>query len=634
MNGIRQKSTATKTGSHTDKEMETFDTLEALYSHLEVQAMQYKHPTQIADLFKGIRDKMHAKDLSAEAEVAQHEVEFWHFVLTEGKLKPTFTGTDGSGDPLEFPDLTKFDDKTYEYLVKRLEVSTNPVTKARYANILWNSPKKHTKYAAIAVDAYLVLIPPYEASDKASPKDHFGLDVLHTMKNVYFISKQANYRVEEVRILLKKLVHDFNHDSSSSFALRFQLISLMMKEKFPKEDFHGIPDLCWNLFNTLVSSGNLHGGIDVLELGQKVDSRIGSTTHNWREEIALSYETLMKECEKSDNPAAVTFAQKALENFRLAKKDAKVAELEAKFAQLKTSIKLTEFSTEIDLADHIKSCKSVADEIAEESPDEIMKILMLDKNLLPKHDEVEKAAGENANVAVFQHIVPTVIIDQNGNVVQHFTEEEEKKYYEILQAFNFELQFDKFHLINEIFLAGIRAEKLSTKVFLSFLRANSWFGKTIQRDVPNGKTIRYNWLNLLAPSIHEFFLQLNHGLVNSAIRPNLVLAVDSLTLKLEGLLRDLCRLSGVTTFYMAKDTKGRSVYREKDIHALLYEDKVAELFDKDDLLFLKFLLIEKAGFNLRHRVAHSLMMFDEYGLPQIYLLLLAVLRLGKYDFVK
>ena len=613
--------------------METFDSLDVIYSHLEEQANQYKYPTQIGDLFQRIRDKLHTENLIAEAETAQWEIDFWHFVLTEGKLKPSFTGTDGNGEPFEFPDPKKFDHKTYDYLTKRLENSTNPVTKARYANILWNSPRKHTRYAAAAVDAYLELIPVYEASDKASPKEHMGLDVLHTMKNVYSISKQANYRVEEVRALLKKLIHDFNPDSSSSFALRFQLITLMLKEKFPNEDLQGITTLCWSLFDALVASGNIHGGIAVLELGEKVDSRIGSTTQNWRQKIAILYEKLMEQAEKDDNPASVTFAERALENFKLAKDDAKVAELEEKVTQLKTSIKLTEFSTEIDLTDHIRRCKSIAEKIATEPPHEIVKILMHDKNLLPKYNEVEKLAREHAKLAVFQHFVPTEIVDQSGNVAQHFTEEDEKKYFEILQEFNFELKFDKLQLINEIFLAGIRAEKFSTDVFLSYLRANSWFGKTIQRQVPNGKTVEYNWLNLLAPSIHEFFLQLNYALVNSANKPNLVLAIDSLTLKLEGLFRDLCRFSGVTTFYMTKDTKGRSVSREKDIHGLLYEDKVAELFDKDDLLFLKFLLVEKAGFNLRHKVAHSLMMFQEYGLHQMYLLLLALLRLGKYDFV-
>jgi hypothetical protein len=105
-------------------------------------------------------------------------------------------------------------------------------------------------------------------------------------------------------------------------------------------------------------------------------------------------------------------------------------------------------------------------------------------------------------------------------------------------------------------------------------------------------------------------------------------------LKIEGLLRDICRFCGVTTFYMTKDRKGRNIVREKDIHALLHEEPVKGLFDEDDLLFFRFLLVEKAGFNLRHKIAHSLMLFQEYGVTYMHLLILALLRLGKYDFVK
>jgi len=49
--------------------------------------------------------------------------------------------------------------------------------------------------------------------------------------------------------------------------------------------------------------------------------------------------------------------------------------------------------------------------------------------------------------------------------------------------------------------------------------------------------------------------------------------------------------------------------------------------------FLKFLLVEKAGYNLRHKVAHSLMLFQEYNINYMHLLILAILKLGKYDFV-
>lgn len=127
--------------------------------------------------------------------------------------------------------------------------------------------------------------------------------------------------------------------------------------------------------------------------------------------------------------------------------------------------------------------------------------------------------------------------------------------------------------------------------------------------------------------MHYFFLNPNE-------RPNLVLPIDSLTLKMEGMLRDLCEFSGVATFFQTSDKKGRPIVREKDLHALLYEDKIKELFDEDDLLLFKYLLVEKAGLNLRHRIAHSLLYFQEYNLDIMHLLIIALLRIGKYDFLK
>jgi hypothetical protein len=146
--------------------------------------------------------------------------------------------------------------------------------------------------------------------------------------------------------------------------------------------------------------------------------------------------------------------------------------------------------------------------------------------------------------------------------------------------------------------------------------------------------IEYNWLSLIAPSLHEYFLQMQYCFSNTNYSPNLVLSIDSLTLKFEGLIRDICQFSDITTFYTTKDVNGRDITREKDIHALLYEEPIRKLFDENDLLFFRFLLVEKAGYNLRHKVAHSLMSFQEYNINYMHLLILALLRLGKYDFVK
>jgi hypothetical protein len=68
------------------------------------------------------------------------------------------------------------------------------------------------------------------------------------------------------------------------------------------------------------------------------------------------------------------------------------------------------------------------------------------------------------------------------------------------------------------------------------------------------------------------------------------------------------------------------------LNALLHVEKLKELFDEDDLLFFRFVLVEKGGYNLRHNIAHSLIIFQQYQIHFMELLLLILLRIGKFNF--
>ena len=65
---------------------------------------------------------------------------------------------------------------------------------------------------------------------------------------------------------------------------------------------------------------------------------------------------------------------------------------------------------------------------------------------------------------------------------------------------------------------------------------------------------------------------------------------------------------------------------------LLHEPELVKFINQDDLFFLKYLLIEKAGLNLRNMVAHSLIKYEEYAFDYMNLLIIGLIRLGKYDF--
>ena len=611
--------------------MPQFDNFEDLYSHLEEKSLDYRYAHQIGNLFKELRDSFHEKGRKKDSLKAQWEIDFFNFQLIDGNCKPTWTGTQEDGREFEYPSLKRITNEALEYLIARLDSSKNILLRARYSHILWCSKRRHSKYAEISIDCYLLLVDEFVKKDIKKPEENYGNNVLQYIKNAYYLSQKVKYKFDTVKNKIIELVKNFNPNSSYHFALKFDLIKLMLKhnKKFAGNDFEGIPDVCWNLAHKLMQEGRIHNSIDILQLGEKVEKKTNTNQYEWQREIANAFETLTYN--STSNMSAITFCKSAIQYYKRLKLKDKVIELENHFKKLRENLELGEIKTEIDLTGHVKNCKRIASEISKLNSWEIINILINDKNLLPRKSELELRVKKNAKDFPLQHLVPITIHDSAGNPVQHFSTDDEKLYYHILNQYSFDLRYDKSYLIHEIIYKSIINEKITSDILLNFFRKYSWFGQNLEKKVFN-KIITYNWLPLIMPAIHDYIFQINNLLYVEGYYPNLVLAIDSLTLKLEGLFRDFCHFAGITTFYFKKDNQNRDLAREKDINILLREKPVQEFFDEDDLLFFKYLLVEKAGLNLRHKVAHSLMFFEEYNIYYFHLLFLCLLKLGKYNF--
>jgi len=609
--------------------LETSD-FKSLYAHLEERALDYKYLHQIADLFQRIRDDMHQQQNAEEEAKAQWEMDVFNFSIEENVAQPLFTGTNAEGKEIEYPSYDNFSDATYDYINWRLGATKNPLLKARYAHVLWLSPRKHGKYAQIAIDAYLDLIKCYEQKDKEAPENHFGLDALNAIKNAFFLSLNIKdeERLDAIKVEMKRLIVSFNPKSSSLFALRANLIELMVKEKdaFSKEDFNGINELCLSFAKELPDS---HQSITILELGEKVDQKIGTATCNWRELMAETWEKMMN-AHIQNKLVAVTFCQNALSCYRKAKNSQKTEELERIYTELINSVEFKEHKVEINLEEHIKACEETAKRIVQHSSEDILLFLISERRLLPTLEDTRKNALELLKEHPIQSIFPIQVVDERGHNVQHFTSKEEIEEYRTLDQYRLYLENQHLPLINMIIIEAIREKKITFSILLEFLKKYSWYGKTVEKKIQNQR-VKHNWLSLIAPSLLEYFSQMEYFL-SSGKYPNLTLCIDSLILKIEGLVRDLCTHSGITTFYPTTDKQGREIYLEKDLNALLHDEKMIKLMGEDDLFLFKFVLVEKIGYNLRHKIAHSLMYFGEYRIDYANLLFLMLLRLGKFDF--
>ncbi len=610
---------------------EQFPDAESLYSHVEDQVITERDLYQITDLFRKFRDNKQKENNPGDAEKAQWEIHYLSFVLREGEIGPQWSQIDENGQEFEYPHLDSFDEEIYKFLATRLDSTNNLKLKAQYAHILWCSPKKHQKFAKIAIDSYLELISVYEK--KYNRDRHlFAQEMSGVLINAYSIARQTKDYVEKIKSELTRLLQKFS--LSEPFSVR-PLIQFMLKPSkgFIKDDFFGLESVCWQIAESFTRDEE--AAIDFLMLGEAVDRKLDKQSFNWAQRIAQHYEARMKLFEKAPH-AALDFCLKAIENYKKIHDDEKVEELERRYSELRDSMEFGTSRVEVDLTEIVKTCKEWAIEFVKNgNSDDIIQLLISGKNLLPTYQEVEESLKEQIKKSPTLHLLPKVVLDQNVNTAQHFDSEEEKKHFDILSGYELQLRLLNIHLIQEVFFEAILENKLTFDILMDFLKKHCWYGKNLSKNLPNDQTVTYNWLNLIAPALNEYFCQMNFFFANpTANVPNFVLSLDSLTLKIEGLFRELCQLVGVATSRQKKDKSKRNVAQEKDINALLHEDTIKELFDEHDLLFFNFLLVEKWGFNLRHRIAHSLISFQDYNWHFMHLVILAFLRLGKYNFAQ
>lgn len=608
---------------------------EQAYIELEANSIQDKYTHNLSSIFQKARDSLIKNGENEEATKAQYEIDFLNFNIISNKLTFLFSGTNDKGQTVEYPTLEQFTDDTYKFLIERQKKAKSPSLKARYSHILWLSPKKKIEYARAAINSYLELIKIRENQDTSFPSEFFGLRVLENIKNAFLLSISVKYKNEITKEEVIRLIKNYPETSKSANAIRFQLIELMLEQRtvFEKQDYKGIVAVCEQMILKSYPI-NKHLVIDILNLIIKVEIKQNNDTAKYEKRIAEMWEELSYDREDETNLVSSDFCKNALKIYKKLKDYSKVKELEKRFNELRKNIKLTSFGQDIDLTEIMENSRKYADKLTDKEPSAILNSLMTDKNLLPTLGEVEEIAQKIIKQSVFKDIIGTSILDRYGNTAQFFDGKEEYEYYQILQSYGISLQIQKSYLISEIIVAGVKKGKLNANSFLLFLQQYSWLGKELEMSSNGGKPVPYCWLALIAPALNEYFINLEFFFRNQKNDLNFVLCIDSLSLKIEGMLRDICEFKGITTFELKQDKKGRTISQEKDIHKLLYEPEIVNLIDKDDLLFFKYLLVEKAGYNLRHRVAHSLMTYNEYNINLMNLLIMAVLKFGRYNFVK
>ena len=101
--------------------------------------------------------------------------------------------------------------------------------------------------------------------------------------------------------------------------------------------------------------------------------------------------------------------------------------------------------------------------------------------------------------------------------------------------------------------------------------------------------------------------------------------IEFLSMKFEGILRDIIQLSGEN---IVKENKQGEVVNCL-LDDLLRTETIRQTFDEDDRLLFNYVFTSK-GLNIRNNVAHCFYKPQDYCANNALLVLLCILRLGKF----
>jgi hypothetical protein len=352
---------------------------------------------------------------------------------------------------------------------------------------------------------------------------------------------------------------------------------------------------------------------------------------------AQLYERLAIEAESKSNISCVGFAEDALRIYQQLHDLDNIKRLGKYYSDIRGKFHLSEFRQSLPKEYHEMITERIMNTVTSSSDGEILYHFIK----TPWYDSIAKIKEQSLELSkqsVLLSMLSTTIIDKFGNTVDVFNTEKEKELSNFWNSYSYNFQIGT-QTMNRFFVEAYKAGKLNYNSALDYLE-KTWFNEVIQRNY-HGREVEIKPIDTLKPGLKRIFEELDKSFADNEYKCDFVTTIDSLALKIEGLLRYFCERIGIATF------KTKQKGSDKLVMEKLLDDLLADLahqpllkpdqitnFDEEDRIFIKYVMAEKAGLNLRNAVAHSLMDISEYSFEHIVVIFCIIMKLSKYKFVE
>jgi hypothetical protein len=532
---------------------------------------------------------------------------FSHFIC-DGLLKTNYRFTDNKGKEVK-PKI--FDEDEIKYLTERISQTNNFILKAKYSQITWQITK-HNKYARLSIDNYIEVV-------NTKKFDDFQ-EFCKVLSCLLYISNKIKYREDEVKLFSISIFNQLK-----IWQKKYLLDLLLKTNSFKLIDLKSIILDTPNWANE-----NYFFNKDCLLLSVDLFKKLNLESFKLYELLSKNEDLIISQHQKdSDFIKFKSIGQKCI-YLKKSNNDKEYQKCLKLYNSLKKTVNLSKisYSLEPKVNDIINSYNDqLTDFLFTKSTDEIFYFFCLNETFLVDGKQCEDTII-NKQQDSFRKSFSFITFDINLNFKELDDDEKFKK--EVLESYSLEFNIRFFVLFYKVFRRGIAEGKISYKKTYSFLESNTWYIHKFDRKLRSNEIEEEtNWLTLIAPGLYDFFNQFELSmLLNTNRIGNYILALDSLTLKFEGALRDFIRLCGGSTTKIVNENT-----QEQLLEDLINNEKIKELFSEKDIELFVFAFTKK-GRDIRNNIAHSFFAFSDYSLQNVALIILCFLRLGKYKFTE
>lgn len=526
--------------------------------------------------------------------------------INQGELIEHFSTTNTQGETSRGLIFKK---EEIEYLKLRIRVTENVWLKSRYSNLLWRE-LKHLDYAKSAIENYVLCI--------KNIGDNEIRDLQSLLDACLYISKKTSLYKEE----LKQIIFDFFETVPDYFKPNL-VESILKNQIISNEDLERIAK---DSINWIDKETHYHLNERCLEIAIALRTKIGMSCNVCYELLAENEEIIIRQHPNDSDFVKFISVGNQVKYLKKSKNLKKLKEAQLEFQRLKLLIELPKVTTELNgeelviLNDYINNFK---DKLLLKTSEQILAFLSISESVIVDYQSIRKRESESIKNSIWE-VFTTSVLDNNTNYKT--LNDKGKLQGKIVQSYTMEHSVKFYMVFTKLFAHGILRGKLNYYKVYSFFEEFTWYGQKLKKKITDNELDKEStWLSMLAPGLHNLFGQFEFSILNQSNEVyNYILAIDSLTLKFEGALRDFIRLTGGCT---TRERNGE--FQEVLLDELLENEMVKEYFSLNDIELFKY-TFTRQGVNLRNNVAHCFMEYSQYNLQNASLVFLCLLRLGKY----